>query len=217
MCDLKNGGIQMYKCIIFDIDGTILNTEKAVIRSLQKTLKKVLGRDYAYDELTFVLGIPSTTSLPKFGIQNVDEVQEIWSGYIKQHFSDIHLYPQIDHVLKTLNEEKIITGVVTSKTKQELQDDFVPFNLMQYLPYVVTADDTLKHKPNPEPILKFLEMSGVKKSEAIYIGDTIYDMKCAGDAGVDFALALWGALSPDEIDAKYKLTEPIDILKLISK
>jgi HAD superfamily hydrolase (TIGR01549 family) len=207
----------MYKCIIFDIDGTIINTEKAVIRSLQKTLKEVLGRDYTHEELTFVLGIPSTSSLPKFGIQNVDEVQEIWSGYIKENYSDIHIYPKIDLVLKTLHDVNILTGVVTSKTNQELQDDFVPFNLMKYLPFVVTADDTFKHKPNPEPILKFLEISGAEKSEAIYIGDTIYDMKCAEDAGVDFALAGWGAPSPNDIDAKYKLNEPMDILKLISK
>lgn len=205
----------MYPCIIFDVDGTIINTEKAVIGSLQRTLKEVSGRDYGHDELTFVLGIPGSTALPRLGIRNVEEVNEIWNGYMKEYHADIHIYPKIDFVLKTLQDAKIMTGIVTSKTRQELQDDFVPFGLMKYLSYIVTADDTLKHKPNPEPIQKFLEISDVSKSEAIYIGDTVYDRMCAEDAGVAFALAAWGAPSPGDIDAKYKLNDPMDILKLV--
>ena len=206
----------MYKCIIFDVDGTLINTEKAVIGSLQKTLKEVLGRDYGHDELTFVLGVPGTTSLPKLGIQNVDEINDKWNANMKQYYADIQVYKDIDIVLKALRNAKIMTGIVTSKTKQELEDDFVPFGLIDCLPFVVTADDTLKHKPNPEPLLKFLEISGgVSQSEAIYIGDTVYDEECAASAGVDFALAVWGAPSPDSINAKYKLEEPMDILKLI--
>lgn len=205
----------MYKCIIFDVDGTIINTENAVIGSLQKTLKEMLGREYGRDELTFVLGVPGSTSLPMLGIQNVDEIHDKWNSYMKDYYADIHIFPDIDLVLRTLRDAKMVTGIVTSKTKQELQDDFVPFGLMKYLPFIVTADDTIKHKPNPEPIQKFLEISGVNKSEAIYIGDTVYDMKCAADAGVDFALAVWGAPSSCDIDAQYKLNEPMDILKLI--
>ncbi|GGH09412.1 HAD family hydrolase [Paenibacillus segetis] len=206
----------MYTCIIFDVDGTIINTEKAVIGSLQKTLKEVLGREYGREELTFVLGVPGTTSLPKLGIQNIAEVNDRWNENMKDFYADIHIYPEIDQVLRTLKERNVMTGIVTSKTRQELQDDFVPFGLMKYLPFIVTADDTLKHKPNPEPIQKFLEISGANQSEAIYIGDTIYDMRCASDARVDFALAVWGAAqSPNGIDAKYKLNEPLDILELL--
>ncbi|WP_256760500.1 HAD family hydrolase [Cohnella sp. WQ 127256] len=205
----------MYTCIIFDVDGTIINTEKAVIGSLQKTLKEVTGREYGHDELTFVLGVPGSTALPMLGIHNVDEINDKWNGYMKEYYGDIHIYEGIDSVLKTLNEAKMMTGIVTSKTNQELEEDFVPFGLMDLLPFRVTADDTLKHKPNPEPILKFLELSGANKSEAIYIGDTVYDRDCAAAAGVDFALAAWGAHSPDEIEARYKFNEPVDILKLL--
>ncbi|MBH5317490.1 HAD family hydrolase [Paenibacillus sp. GSMTC-2017] len=206
----------MYSCIIFDVDGTIINTEKAVIGSLQKTLKDLLGRNFAREELAFVLGIPGSISLPMLGIQNVDEANILWNDYMKQFYTDIHVYPNFDLVLKTLHDANIKTGIVTSKTKQQLQDDFIPFGLMKYLPFAVTADDTLKHKPNPDPLHKFIEISRVEKSEAIYIGDTVYDMQCAADAGIDFGLALWGAPSVDGIHAQYKLEDPLDILKLIS-
>lgn len=109
----------------------------------------------------------------------------------------------------------IVTGVVTSKTKKEFQDDFVPFGLTPYLPYVICADDTERHKPHPEPILKFLELSGAKAETSIYIGDTIYDYECARDAGVDFGLALWGCNQPDAIPAKYKFKNPEEIVNLL--
>ena len=59
---------------------------------------------------------------------------------------------------------------------------------------------------------ELLDRSGVKRWEA---GDTVYDMQCAAGAGVDFALALWGAHSLNDIDAKYKCNDPNDIIKLI--
>ncbi|GKU76026.1 HAD family hydrolase [Paenibacillus sp. L3-i20] len=206
----------MYTSIIFDVDGTIINTEKAVIGSLQKTLKQLLNQDFTSEELSFVLGIPGSTSLPMLGIKNIDEANTIWNDYMKQFYAEIYIYPHFDLMLKTLHDANITTGIVTSKTKEQLEEDFVPFGLMKYLPFVVTADDTLKHKPNPEPLQKFIEISGVNKSKAIYIGDTIYDMQCAADAGIDFGLALWGAPSPDSVHAQYKLNDPMDILKLIS-
>jgi phosphoglycolate phosphatase-like HAD superfamily hydrolase len=105
--------------------------------------------------------------------------------------------------------------IVTSKTKEEFLNDFVPFGLINYFKLVVCADDTEKHKPNPEPILKFIELSGADKSKTIYIGDTKYDMDCAFGAGIDFALALWGAKSSIGINANYIFENPKQILELI--
>ncbi|MOA15324.1 Phosphoglycolate phosphatase [compost metagenome] len=107
--------------------------------------------------------------------------------------------------------------MVTSKTYQEYQNDFVPFGLANDLNYIVCADDTELHKPNPDPLLKFLQISEAIAESSIYIGDTIYDYECARDAGMDFGLALWGCKNPDCIPAKYKFEHPKDIFSLINK
>jgi phosphoglycolate phosphatase-like HAD superfamily hydrolase len=101
---------------------------------------------------------------------------------------------------------------VTSKTNEELINDFMPFGLSSYLTHTVCADDTVRHKPHPEPLLKFLEISGADPKKSIYIGDTIYDYECARDAGIDFGLALWGCKNHENIQAKYKFERPQDIL-----
>ncbi len=205
----------MYNYIIFDIDGTILDTEIAVLSSLQKLLLEELNTDFSFEELKFALGIPGEITLSKLGIANPFEANKKWNRYLKEYFHHVKIFDNIKDTLDKLSEIGIPKGIVTSKTKKEFINDFVPFGLTNYFNLVVYADDTEKHKPDPEPILKFIEISGADKSKTIYIGDTKYDMDCAFSAGIDFALALWGAKSSVGINANFILENPKQILELI--
>lgn len=205
----------MYNTFIFDIDGTLINTEQAVLGSLQKLLKNNYKRNMNLQDLVFVLGIPGAVALRQLGIDDVDQANKCWNDLMREYLHTIHVYDGIQEVLIELREQSILTGVVTSKTNQEYLDDFVPFGLVRDLPYAVCADDTELHKPYPEPLLKFLEISGAQAENSIYIGDTIYDYECARDAGVDFGLALWGCKQPEIIPAKYKFEHPKDILAIL--
>ena len=205
----------MYNCIIFDIDGTLLDTETAVLSSLQKLVSEELNKNLSFDELRFALGIPGEVTLNKLGITNVLDCNVKWNKYLKEYFHDVKVFDGIKDTLIKLNEIGILTGIVTSKTKEEFSNDFAPFGLNNYFKLVVCADDTEKHKPDPEPILKFIELSDADKSKTIYIGDTKYDMDCAFGADIDFALALWGAKSSTGINANYILENPKQILELL--
>ena len=205
----------MYNYIIFDVDGTLLDTEIAVLSSLQKLVSEELNKNYSFEELKFALGIPGEVALNKLGITNILECSEKWNVYLKEYFHHVKIFDDIKESLVKLNEMGVFIGIVTSKTKEEFLNDFVPFGLTDYFKLVVCADDTEKHKPNPEPLLKFIELSEVDKSETIYIGDTKYDLDCALGAGIDFALALWGAKSSIGIDANYILENPKQILELV--
>lgn len=205
----------MYNTIIYDVDGTLIDTEKAVLGSLQKLLTVDYGKSVPIEELSFVLGIPGTSSLPQLGITDIDHANDRWNFFMKDFFNTIKVFDGITELLLEANKRKIQQGIVTSKTKEELINDFVPFGLSSYLTYVVNADDTEKHKPNPEPILKFLEISGADPKKAIYIGDTVYDFQCARDAGVDFGLAVWGCKNKDKIHANHILNTPQDLLDIL--
>ncbi|NJK96573.1 MAG: HAD family hydrolase [Bacteroidales bacterium] len=205
----------MYKYIIFDIDGTMLDTEKAILCALQKLLKIEKNKDYSADELSFVLGIPGHIALAKLDISNIDNVNNKWNSYLREYDSYIRLYPGISSTVRNLSENGIITGIVTSKTREEYEADFVPFGMHTYFNYVVCADDTQKHKPHPEPLLKALEMANISASLTLYIGDTIYDQQCSLAAKVDFGLALWGT-HDKELAAKYRFNSPIEISEIFS-
>ncbi|MED1569527.1 HAD family hydrolase [Bacillus paramycoides] len=206
----------MITSLVFDVDGTILDTEKAILKSLQKILKEELKEDYALQDLRFALGIPGKETLKKLNVPNIDVVHPKWSESVLDFSHEVSVFEELEGVIKELSLSKLKLGIVTSKTKQELIDEFEPFGLSGHFEHTVCACDTDKHKPHPEPLLACLQQLDVPNHEAIYIGDSIYDMQCAKSAGVKFALALWGARTREGFEqADYVLNTPKDILDLI--
>ncbi|VBB08978.1 Hypothetical protein LUCI_4264 [Lucifera butyrica] len=203
----------MYRTAIFDVDGTLIDSERAVLCSLQKMLNDDYGRYYDLKELHFVLGIPGAAALPRLGIYDIPQASEKWNSYMKDFSATVGVFRGMTKVLAYLAYRDVKTGIVTSKTKAELVTDFAPFGLMKYLFFIVCADDTIKHKPEPEPVLKFLEIANADRQSSIYIGDTEYDLQCARSAGVDFGLALWGSKTP-ALEASHKFVRPDEILPL---
>ncbi|MBF7154320.1 HAD family hydrolase [Bacillus albus] len=206
----------MITSLIFDVDGTILDTEKVILKSLQKILKEELKKDYALQDLRFALGIPGKETLKKLNVPNIEVVHSKWSKAVLDFSHEVSVFDELEDVIKELSLSKLKMGIVTSKTKQELIEEFEPFDLSGYYEYIICACDTDKHKPHPEPLLACLRQLDVSNDEAIYIGDSIYDMQCAKSAGVKFALALWGSKTREGFEkADYVLNTPKDILNLI--
>lgn len=201
--------------MIFDVDGTILDTEKAILKSLQKVLKEE-GKDYQLEDLRFALGIPGIETLKKLNVTDLERVHPMWSETVLEFSHEVSVFQDLENVIKTLSESPVRTGIVTSKTKQELIDEFEPFGLSSFFEYTICASDTEKHKPHPEPLLACLDGLNANQDETIYIGDSIYDMQCAKNAGVKFALALWGSKTTEGFEsAEFVLKEPKAILDLI--
>ena len=206
----------MFDCIIFDVDGTLIDTEFMVKKALQKLLLEEINREPSWTELDFILGIPGEVTLEKFGITNTYQASRRWNANMIEHKQSVKVYANIEQTLRHLKTAKIGTGLVTSKNQIELNDDFVHFGLMPYFDHYVSASDTARHKPFPDPLIKFLEISGYTAQQVIYIGDTIYDQQAASAAGISFGLALWGTKTPETIPAEFKLKTPLDVLSLIN-
>lgn len=206
----------MFKYLIFDVDGTILDTEAAILQSLQKVLASE-GEKYQLDELRFALGIPGKETLHRLQIKDVEGIHAKWSKEILNCSAEVHVFEGLENILQLLSNKSIQMGIVTSKTHQELKDEFDPFRLSGLFQYMINASDTEKHKPHPEPLLACLKGLAAPPQDAIYIGDSIYDLQCAKSAGVKFALALWGAKTVEGFEtADYILEEPRDIFTLIA-
>ena len=205
----------MFKNVIFDVDGTILDTEKAILKSLQEVLKEE-GKDYELEDLRFALGIPGIETLKKLNVTELERVHPKWSETVLEFSHEVSVFQDLENVIKALSERPVRTGIVTSKTKQELIDEFEPFGLSSFFEYTICASDTEKHKPHPEPLLACLDGLNANQDETIYIGDSIYDLQCAKSAGVKFALALWGSKTTEGFEsADFVLKKPKNILDLI--
>ena len=203
----------MYSTFIFDLDGTIIDSELIGLQALQATLKEQ-GIEKSLDELRFSLGIPGLTTLEILNIADIPTTLESWLEKEKPFMKNVPIFEGIIEAIKALPK----AGIVTSKTAEEMNHSFYLLNIDHHFHSVVCASDTEKRKPNPDPLELALKLLGCKADEAIYIGDSIYDMQSANAAGVDFGLALWGARTTSGFEnAKYIFKNPKNILNLINK
>ena len=209
--------IMKYEHIIFDIDGTLLDTEFAVLHSLQDTAMLYLNRHIPTDELNFALGIPGEVALANLGIKDIKEANKCWNDKMVKYQQRIRLFDGARNMLDALHNKGCRLGIITSKTRGEYETDFVPHGVSHYFDSVICVDDSEKPKPNPDPLLTYLKRNGVLAKDVIYIGDTQYDSMCAHSAGVDFGLALWGCHNSNNIECEYQFESPDKIVKEYGK
>lgn len=201
-----------YKHIVFDVDGTLMDTEKAVLCSLQEVLVEVMGKKFPMEELTFALGITGEDALKRLGIKDIPVALHRWEDILRQYADTVSVYEGVTELVEELSGIGCSLGIVTSRVRKEFDNDIGGFGIGRYFTTIVCADDTKEHKPAAEPLLKYIELAGASRQEVLYIGDSVYDSKCAENAGVDFALAVWGS-HRETIRADYYLREPMELMQ----
>ena len=211
--------MKKYKHILFDIDGTLIDTEEAILRSLQDTVREMLHKDIETQELKFALGIPGSAALRKLGITDTERANDRWNEHLLKYKSRIRLFDGIPELLNSLKTNGCKLGIVTSKTRNEYAADFAApfFALSDYFGTVICVEDAARPKPYPDPLLTYLNTAHIHAGDAVYIGDTVYDSQCAKNAGLDFGLAAWGNAGAQEIPANYLFKTPADVLLSLSE
>ena len=205
-----------FKHIVFDIDGTLVNTFHPIVSALQKTANKLLGKRIPARELGKYFGIPGDETLRILGVpeEEVAGGMLIWHDYYYKVENLSTPFRGIREMLTELKKKPYILGIITSKTGPEYRDQFMRLGLGDFFDVQVFADDTEHGKPSPEPMLKYIERSGAKPEEILYIGDTAFDIECGQNAGVMSGVALWGCFDPN-IKADYYFKKPNDVLESV--
>lgn len=205
----------MYKYVIFDVDGTMIDTEKAVFHAYQTLIFKKYGRYFSEEEMLKGYGVPTPQSLARYGFTDIEAAMSEYSGYLEEGLSHCKTFDGIDAVINRLTVMNMPLGVVTSRSRHEVEIDPSLQAIISKFASVVCSNDTAKHKPEAEPLLKAMEKMNAVPSETLYIGDTVFDRMCAKNAGIRFALALWGSNNAENIDADYFLKKPEDLFEIL--
>lgn len=201
--------------LAFDIDGTLISSEYANMKALQDTLIKFHGSSPSLEELSPVFGIPGMDALARLGVTDTDVIYPYWAEHVHDYDDTIAPYDGVLELLEALQAKGYPMAVVSSKRRREYDRGFVPMGLSTFFDIQVLEEDTQKHKPDPEPLLKYLELAGVGAERVLYIGDRLGDWKCAHAAGVPFAFARWGAPFESIPEADYVLETPADLLNIV--
>ena len=105
-------------------------------------------------------------------------------------------------------------GIVTSRTRLQLEQGIKPIGFTPWFDEIICADDVEHPKPAPDALLEGLRRCGCKPEDAVYIGDSEYDMQCAKSAGGKSVLALWGCSEAETLTSDLRFEHPAEILTL---
>lgn len=192
-----------YTDFVFDIDGTLLDTERTGVLSLMQTVRDLLGREMTYGEAYGFFGIPSAKVSAMLGYADEDRFGVLWEDHFQELMYLVKPFPGVEDVLRDLRAAGFRTGVVTSRSRTEIAYDPHLAQLLPYFDLVIGSEQSARHKPFPDPMLAYLEGVGAEAAATLYLGDTMHDWCCGHDAGCDFALADWKGRGDQGIPAEY--------------
>ncbi len=189
--------IMSKKAAVFDMDGTILNTLEDLKDTLNYALQQAGYEPHTLEEVRSYVGngirrmiecaVPEGTAAGE-----CDRIQEIFMPYYQQHCADqTCAYPGVRELLERFRAEGILTAVVSNKADGAVQD-LVEVYFKGLFDIAVGEQAGIRKKPAPDMVEKALDALGVKKEEAVYIGDSEVDMATAENAGLDRIIVAWG-------------------------
>ena len=208
--------MKKYKAVIYDIDGTVLNTLNMNMYPLMKIIKEELNEDWTFEEVLKFAAYPGMKVMEELNIKDKEKTYARWVQYVNEYEEGATLYEGFEDVFSKSEEAGIIQAIVSAKTKAQYQNDMGQKGLDKYMKATILAEDTDKHKPDPTPLLECLKKLQLQPDEVIYIGDTKSDELASKNAHIDFGYAKWGNVAQEEMkDETIVLEKTIDLLKLI--
>jgi pyrophosphatase PpaX len=224
------------RVILFDFDGTLVNTTPLILRSFRATWQKVFGFEMADADYIKTFGMLLHSALRGLTEQCVadgricavedlttmaDDLLRTYREFNSEwHDQVIEPFAGIDEALKELKACDYKLGIVSSKMRHGVERGLNLFAMAELFDVIITADDVTNHKPHPEPLLKALESFDVTPREAVYVGDSIHDIAAGRAAEVATAAAAWGPFPRTELEAlkpDYLFDEPRELLNLLRK
>ncbi|MGD9677641.1 MAG: pyrophosphatase PpaX [Vulcanibacillus sp.] len=175
-----------FKTLLFDLDGTIINTNELIISSFLYTLDKYYPGKYNREMLIPHFGKTLYEQMDLFGGKDLsEEMVEVYREHnIRTHDEMVREFPYVKEVLEELYGLNPSMGIVTTKMKPTAFMGLELFGLDKFMSTVIGYEDTKKHKPNPEPVLLAMEQLSADPTTTLMVGDSQYDIEAANRAGI---------------------------------
>ena len=213
----------MINTVIFDFDGTLVNTNDVIVEAWQHTYRVYKGCEMPVEHITKCFGEPLLITMAReFPDVDPAESAEVYRAHQRAKADElVKLSPGIKEMLQAVKAAGCKIGVVTSRTGESTEFYMKKFGISDYFDAIVSCDDTDKHKPDPEPLFLGLKKLGAAAGEALMVGDSSFDIRCANSAGVRSVLVDWRITGNDEklngcrID--YEISEPMEMLAVLEE
>ena len=207
-----------YKCFLFDLDGTLLDTAPEFLSCLNVLLKKNKKESVSYDFVRNRVsdGVGRLIQDSFVIDENHSEFEGLRNDLLAEYQKNYLLsktFPGVDGFLYELSKNKIDWMIVTNKPKRFFEEICHKFEWHKYAMAMVSPEDVNgKRKPDPASLDAALAKTSIKKEQSIYIGDNWRDIEAANNSGIDSALALYGYIDKKDVSL-LKPTSKINQIK----
>jgi pyrophosphatase PpaX len=189
-----------FPVVLFDLDGTLIDSGPIILASMQHATQTVLGREIAPDELAKTIGgqglVAQMTALDP---DRVDDLVEAYRAHNDPLHETLEAFAGMVEVLPRLRGQGRKLGIVTAKRHRTVSLAFDRFPwLGEQFDVVIGHEDTDRHKPDPDPVLAAVDRLDAEPSAAAYVGDSPFDIRAAKAAGA-FAVGVgWGGIHSEQ-------------------
>lgn len=174
----------MIKAILFDLDGTLIDTNKLIAESFKYAFKKELNEDKTDEEVSIFFGQPLRDSFINLGEELCEKMMATYRAYNEEiHDTMCNEFNGVTETLEKLKSSGFKLAIVTSKRKALAERGMKINNILRYFDAIITPEDTSEHKPKPGPVLKACEILKVEPKETLMVGDSNFDLMSGKSAG----------------------------------
>ena len=192
------------KGILFDNDGTLVDTHDLILASMRHSTRAVLGRVIPDEVLMRKVGQPLVVQMGDFtpDEEQQAEILRVYREHNHAHHDEaVRAFSGAQEALAELTTRGLELGVVTSKMHALAWRGLEITGLAPYLDCCIGADDCEHYKPEPEPVLRGLEALGLTAADCWYVGDSPFDIQAGNAAGCPTAAVTWGMFSEADLAA----------------
>lgn len=184
--------------ILFDLDGTLINTNDLIMASFQHTLNHYYPDRFSEDDLLTFIGEPLYDSFKRLDKERAREMVEMYREHnIENHEKFVTPFPGVIDTVKQLDRNGFKLAVVTSKMRESAELGLKITKLSPFFDVVVTVDDVTKAKPAPEPLEKAMARLQATPESTLMVGDSQYDIIAGKKAGTYTAGVAWSLKGKD--------------------
>lgn len=209
----------MIDTILFDFDGTLLDSNQLIKSTLNEAALKYRGTAITEDEFQDILGKPLAVQMAYLCDDQVEEMVDIYRESYRSRMTDEQvLFDGIKEMLIELYEAGYKMGIVSNKGSNGINHVLEQFDIGKYFKVSVSQDDVEKRKPDPECVDKALKVIGSGRINTVLVGDSVHDIKCGKNAKIPTILVDWTILNEkqfEECQPDFRLMAPEELSDLL--
>lgn len=205
--------------VLFDLDGTLIDTNELIISSFLHTLGSYYPNRYNREDVLPFLGPTLTETFSAINPEKVDEMIAAYREFnIRNHDLLVKEFAGVYETVRTLKNSGVKIGIVTTKVLKVVEMGLKRAKLDPFFDVIVALDHVENTKPDPEPINKALALLGSKPEETIMVGDNYHDIIGGKNAGTQTAAVAWSMKGKDYLmgfSPDYMLENMTDLLEIL--